>query len=92
MLLSCVRCECNADRCPSRKCDKYMHSVWTAWFKFRRKQDLLRIDVLFFHNILNEQHSSAASSGFKIKILIGMQFLHLNMDFYFKFDKYCTFF
>ncbi len=41
-----------------------IRSVWTAWFQFRCKQHLLCIDVLFFHNILNEQHSSAASSGF----------------------------
>ncbi len=32
-----------------------MHSVWTAWFQFWRKQHHLRIDVLFFHSILNEQ-------------------------------------
>ncbi len=25
-----------------------MHSVWTAWFQFWRKQHHLRIDVLFF--------------------------------------------
>ncbi len=47
-----------------------MHSVWTAWFHFRSKQDLLRTDVLFFCNILNKQHSSAASSGFN---WIGLQ-------------------
>ncbi len=41
-----------------------MCSVWMAWFQFCRKQDLPRIDVLFFCNILNEQHSSAESSGF----------------------------
>ncbi len=32
-----------------------MCSFWTAWFQFWRKQHHLRIDVLFFHNILNEQ-------------------------------------
>ncbi len=32
-----------------------MRSVWTAWFQFWGKQ-LLRIDVLFFRNILNVQH------------------------------------
>ncbi len=42
----------------------HMRSVWTAWLQFWRKQHLLHIDVLFFCNILNEQHSSAASSGF----------------------------
>ncbi len=41
-----------------------MCSVWTAWFQSWRKQHLLRIDVLFFCNILNEQRSSATSSGF----------------------------
>ncbi len=41
-----------------------MHFVWMAWFQFCRKQDHLRIDVLFFRNILNEQRSSATFSGF----------------------------
>ncbi len=65
MRLSCARRECNGDRCHSRICDKYMHSVWTAWFQFWCKQHLLRIDVLFFYNILNEQRSSGSSSGFR---------------------------
>ncbi len=32
-----------------------MHSVWTAWFQFWNKQHHLRIDVLFFCCIFNEQ-------------------------------------
>ncbi len=32
-----------------------MRSVWTAWFQFWRKQHHLRVDVLFFRSILNEQ-------------------------------------
>ncbi len=33
-----------------------MRSVWTAWFQFWGKQNLLHIDVPFFRNILNVQH------------------------------------
>ncbi len=33
-----------------------MCSVWTAWFQFWGKQNLLHIDVPFFCNILNVQH------------------------------------
>ncbi len=33
----------------------HLRSVWTAWFQFWRKQHHLRIDVLFFCSILNEQ-------------------------------------
>ncbi len=32
-----------------------LRSVWTAWFQFWHKQQHLRIDVLFFRSILNEQ-------------------------------------
>ncbi len=52
--LSFARRECNADRCPSRKCAKYAFCV-SGWFQFWHKQHHLRIDVLFFHSILNEQ-------------------------------------
>ncbi len=33
----------------------HLRSVWTAWFQFWRKQHHLRINVLFFRSILNEQ-------------------------------------
>ncbi len=40
-----------------------MCSVWTAWFQFCRKQDLLHIEVLFFHNILSEQPAALRLVG-----------------------------
>ncbi len=52
--LSCVRRECNDDRCPLEN-SLNMHSVWTAWFQFWGKQHL-HIDVLFLRNIVNVQH------------------------------------
>ncbi len=47
ILLCFARSECNADRCPSRKCAKY---VVSAWFQFWHKQHL-RIDVVFFYPV-----------------------------------------
>ncbi len=63
MQLFCGRQECNSDRCPSRKCDKYAFSV-NCLVSVLPVNKTFSALMFFFHNILNEQHSSAASNGF----------------------------
>ncbi len=55
-----------------------MRSVWTAWFQFWHKHNL-RIDVLFFCSILNEQRIQWVQlDGLKKSLKYNETYLHLH--------------
>ncbi len=75
MRLSCVRHECNADRCSSRRCDKYeicvnsfdVNSIFSAL--------MISFSAIFWMNDAAALHP-VASAGLAVKNITIQQHLH----------------